>query len=135
MRRIILLIMAFTFICAPLLAEEGASADGAGADAAASAGCSRVNLGGMGEAPAEGDGTSTDTDAKNGDTDAALQDQAAYNQSQQGEMVDLECQETPNPDGTCTCYNTDGSPLSCHTADGSAPVSCVDETVELVCYQ
>ena len=134
MRYLILITIALTFVCLPLFAQETGSSEEAGSGAAASQtfSCEGRTVG-TGEETGWEEGAVGEGDVgyEAADEEAYLEDQALYEESQQAEQqpeeeggyAELPCEETPNPDGTYTCYDESGSPLSC-----------VEEAGELVCY-
>ena len=134
MRRIILLVVALSFICLPLLAEESDSGDtaadsgedteladsdsassstGAGASSGGTFSCGKMGAGGVGASTTESDAAD---ETGTGD-DGSLADQELYNSMQgeggdgggggDAEFEEMEC-DPPNDVGVFVCYGIAG---------------------------
>jgi len=121
MRRLLILTIAFMFICMPLLAQEsGTEVSGSGADAGGEAGgCGKIMLGGMGGGEEEGAavGTGVDEEGAEGDLyydDGTLPAEGAETAAP-AEEVQADC-GTPDADGFFVC-SEGGVSYTCYCCD------------------
>jgi hypothetical protein len=120
MRRLIILTIAFMFICMPLLAQEtGTEVSGSGADAGAgeAGGCGKIMLGGMSEPEGEDAAAGTDVAEEGAEAEGDLyyDEVELPPEGAASEEAVADC-AAPDADGFFVCTE-DGVSYNCYCCD------------------
>ena len=131
MRRLIVLTIAFMFICMPLLAQETGTGAGADAGGGETGGCGKIQMGSMGEP--EGEEAAAGAEG----TDAAGEDDLYYDEGELppegagGEALEAEC-GAPDAEGFFVCTEG-GVSYSCYCCDAADQQIPYAETCDPCC--